>query len=54
MILFLETMELSEPKNFKYVNQSGCYFLPGVDDAEDFRKVKVRNFQYIEKFSRKF
>jgi myosin heavy subunit len=34
-------MQLTEAKNFKYLNKSGCVTLPGVDDADDFQKVKL-------------
>lgn len=34
-------MQITEAKNFKYLSKSGCISLPGVDDADDYQKVKL-------------
>ena len=31
-----EKFKLGDPKSFHYLNQSSCYALDGVDDAEEY------------------
>lgn len=40
-VLYAEKLNLKNADEFKYLRQSNCYTISGVDDAEQFRVVMV-------------
>lgn len=38
---FSDKLKLKGASEYKYLNQSGCLVIHGVDDAEEFRKLLV-------------
>ena len=39
---FRKVLGISDsPKDYPYLNQSGCFTVPGTDDAKDFFQMKV-------------
>lgn len=41
LLFYAEKLNLKKADEFKYLRQSNCYTISGVDDAEQFRVVKV-------------
>lgn len=39
--LYTEKLNLTSAQDYKYLGQSNCYSINGVDDAERFHSVKV-------------
>lgn len=43
---FLKKLSLKQPKNYKYLNQSGCYDVPTINDENCYQEMK-RSFEVI-------
>ena len=40
-VIFIVELKLQTPAEYKYLNQSGCVNVEGVDDADDFDQLRV-------------
>lgn len=40
-IKILEKLKLQSPQDYSYLNKSGCYVAKGIEDEDDYERVKV-------------